>query len=86
VKQQVLESVRDYYANVLKTNDDLKTSACCPAELPSPHMQRLLKNVHEAVLVKFYGCGSPLPVAAEGLTVLDLVCGAGRDAFLLSQC
>lgn len=85
MKQQVLEAVRDYYASVLQTNDDLKTSACCPAETPSPYMQRLLKNVHETVLAKFYGCGSPIPVAAEGCTVLDLGCGAGRDAFLLSQ-
>ncbi len=79
------EKVRDYYANVLETSDDLKTSACCPLEAPPKHVQALLKNVHDTVQEKFYGCGSPLPLAAEGATVLDLGCGTGRDAFLLSQ-
>lgn len=83
--QQTLENVRDYYANVLETKEDLKTSACCPLEAPPPHIQKLLKNVHETVQAKFYGCGSPLPLLAEGRTVLDLGCGTGRDAFLLSQ-
>ncbi len=82
---EVQESVRDYYANVLKTSDDLKTNACCLLEAPPAHIQTLLENVHETVREKFYGCGSPLPPAAEGRTVLDLGCGAGRDAYILSQ-
>jgi hypothetical protein len=70
MNEEMRASVRDYYARVLQTNDDLKTSACCPAERPSPYVQRLLKNVHETVVAKFYGCGSPLPVATRGRTVL----------------
>ncbi len=85
MSQQTLEDVQDYYGKVLKTNEDLKTSACCPLEAPPPPVQNLLKNVHNIVQEKFYGCGSPLPVAAQGATVLDLGCGSGRDAFLLSQ-
>lgn len=84
MQQATHKNVSDYYAK-LKTNEDLKTSACCPLEVPPTHVQALLKNVHETVQEKFYGCGSPLPVAAEGCTVLDLGCGTGRDAFLLSQ-
>ena len=84
MQQATHKDVSDYYAK-LKTNEDLKTSACCPLEAPPTHIQALLKNVHETVQAKFYGCGSPLPVAAEGCTVLDLGCGTGRDAFLLSQ-
>lgn len=83
--QQTLKDVQDYYGKVLQTKDDLKTSACCPLEAPPPRVQALLKNVHELVQAKFYGCGSPLPLAAEGCTVLDLGCGTGRDAFILSQ-
>jgi len=83
--QQTLEDVQDYYGKVLQTKDDLKTSACCPLEAPPPRVQALLKNVHDTVQAKFYGCGSPLPMAAEGCTVLDLGCGTGRDAFILSQ-
>lgn len=85
MSNETQEKVRDYYANVLETSDDLKTSACCPLEAPPKHVQALLKNVHDTVQEKFYGCGSPLPLAAEGATVLDLGCGTGRDAFLLSQ-
>lgn len=85
MSQQTLKDVQDYYGKVLQTNDDLKTSACCPLEAPPPRVQALLKNVHDTVQAKFYGCGSPLPVAALGRTVLDLGSGTGRDAFILSQ-
>jgi SAM-dependent methyltransferase len=84
--QQTIDDVRDYYGNVLETNEDLKTSACCPLEAPPEHVQVLLKNVHDVVQEKFYGCGSPIPLAVEGCTILDLGCGTGRDAFILSQC
>ena len=85
MSDQTLSDVQEYYGKVLQTKDDLRTSACCPLEAPSPRLQALLRNVHETVQERFYGCGSPLPLAAEGCTVLDLGCGTGRDAFLLSQ-
>lgn len=85
MSQQTLDDVQDYYGKVLQTTEDLKTSACCPLEAPPARVQVLLKNVHDTVQAKFYGCGSPLPLAAEGCTVLDLGCGSGRDAYLLSQ-
>ena len=81
----IVEDVRDYYANVLKTKNDLKTSACCPAESPPAHVQALLKNVHSVIQQKSYGCGSPLPLAVRGCHVLDIGCGTGRDAYILSQ-
>ena len=80
-----IAKVKEYYGHTLETNEDLKTSACCPLDAPPEHVQTLLKNVHDTVQSKFYGCGSPLPVAAKGATVLDLGCGTGRDAYLLSQ-
>lgn len=33
---------------------------------------------------KFYGCGSPIPEEVEGITVLDLGCGTGRDVYVAS--
>ena len=72
MSQQTLDDVQDYYGKVLETNEDLKTSACCPLEAPPERVQALLKNVHDTVQAKFYGCGSPLPMAAEGCPVLDL--------------
>ena len=83
--QRTLESVAEYYGQVLRSHDDLKTSACCTTENPPEHIKPLLINLHEEVQRKFYGCGSPFPLALEGCTVLDLGCGSGRDAFLLSQ-
>ncbi|MEU2911961.1 methyltransferase domain-containing protein [Streptomyces massasporeus] len=81
----VAESVKDYYGRVLASSADLKTSACCTDEAPPPHIAAALGAVHDEVMERFYGCGSPIPPALEGATVLDLGCGSGRDAYVLSQ-
>jgi arsenite methyltransferase len=81
----VTESVRDYYGRVLKSSADLKTSACCLTEALPPHVAAVLPDVHEEVKARFYGCGSPIPAALEGITVLDLGCGSGRDCYVLSK-
>ena len=80
-----LGEVRRYYGSVLQSSADLKTGACCPAEAMPGHLRLLLDDVHPAVRERFYGCGSPLPPALEGMTVLDLGCGSGRDVYLLSR-
>lgn len=80
-----LESVKQYYGKVLGSNKDLQTSACCTAEAMPAHLRELLKDVHDEVQDKFYGCGSPIPSELEGRTVLDLGSGSGRDCFLLSR-
>ncbi|WP_149182563.1 methyltransferase domain-containing protein [Streptomyces sp. TRM49041] len=81
----VAESVKDYYGKVLASSADLKTSACCTDAAPPPHIAAALARVHDEVMERFYGCGSPLPPALEGATVLDLGCGSGRDVYVLSQ-
>lgn len=85
MSSEIQDKVKDYYGNVLETSDDLLTSACCPLEAPPIHVQDLLKNIHDTVQSKFYGCGSPIPLAAKGCTILDLGCGTGRDVYILSQ-
>ena len=80
-----LESVKAYYGQVLKTNQDLQTSACCTAEALPPHLAAVAAELHDEVVEKFYGCGSPIPHALAGATVLDLGCGSGRDTFILSK-
>ena len=40
--------------------------------------------IHEDIIKKFYGCGSPIPQGILGATVLDLGCGTGRDCFMAS--
>ncbi|MFH9071372.1 methyltransferase domain-containing protein [Streptomyces alboflavus] len=79
------DAVKDYYGKVLSSSKDLKTSACCTAEAPPAHIAAALSKVHDEVKDRFYGCGSPIPSALEGATVLDLGCGTGRDAYVLSQ-
>jgi len=79
------ESVKNYYGQVLKSSQDLKTSACCTLDAMPLFLRPFLADVHPEVVARFYGCGSPLPPALEGCTVLDLGCGSGRDCYLLSR-
>ncbi|MCB1628001.1 MAG: methyltransferase domain-containing protein, partial [Xanthomonadales bacterium] len=79
------QSVQTYYGQTLSGSADLKTGACCDPSAMSPRLRALLADLHPDVLARFYGCGSPVPVAVEGLSVLDLGCGSGRDAYLLSR-
>ncbi|CAG0904122.1 unnamed protein product, partial [Cyprideis torosa] len=85
-KFALIGNEREYYGQILKTNDDLKTGACQvkPRSVPSI-IRNALKNVHETVQMKYYGCGLPFPEAVEGCSVLDLGCGTGRDVYVLSQ-
>ncbi len=81
-----LDSIKEYYGKVLKSNADLKTTACCTAESIPLHLRDILKQLHDEVITKFYGCGSPIPfLDLEGKTVLDLGSGSGRDCYLLSK-
>lgn len=77
--------VRHYYGDVLRSSRDLRTGACCPAEAMPAELRVLLDDLHPEIKDRFYGCGSPLPPALEGMTVLDLGCGSGRDVYLLSR-
>ncbi|WP_446809673.1 methyltransferase domain-containing protein [Methylomonas sp. 2BW1-5-20] len=82
---EISESVRHYYGQVLQSSSDLKTSACCSIDAMPGYLKALLAGLHPEVLERFYGCGSPLPPALQGKTVLDLGCGSGRDCYLLSK-
>jgi arsenite methyltransferase len=83
--EMTLEAVRNYYGRVLKSTQDLQTSACCTAEKLPAHLLEVEKLIADEVKDKFYGCGSPLPLALEGATAVDLGCGSGRDTFILSK-
>ncbi|MDK2792361.1 MAG: arsenite methyltransferase [Deferribacteres bacterium] len=79
------DDIKEYYGKVLKTKYDLKTSACCSTESVPDYVKSILLDIEEEILDKFYGCGSPIPLAVEGCTVIDLGCGTGRDAYILSR-
>lgn len=78
-------SVRTYYGETLQSSNDLRTTACCSIDGMPADLRSILSQLHPEVRDRFYGCGSPLPPALEGMTVLDLGCGSGRDAYLLSR-
>jgi len=82
---KTLKVVQDYYGKTLAGSKDLKTSACCSLESVPEHHRRILAEIEPEILDRFYGCGSPLPPALAGCTVLDLGCGTGRDVFLASR-
>ena len=77
--------VKEYYGKILKTNADLKTSACCGPESLPAHLRPLAAKVHDEVTAKYYGCGLVAPAVLDGCRVLDLGSGSGRDAYILAQ-
>jgi len=79
------EAIQTYYGQTLQSSADLKTSACCTLTAMPKHLRILLADIHPEVSARFYGCGSPLPPALAGCTVLDLGCGSGRDCYVLSR-
>ena len=76
---------QSYYGDVLSGSSDLKTSACCCAEAPPQWLRGAIGRLPDEILTKFYGCGSPLPLALDGCVVLDLGCGTGRDVYTAAQ-
>ena len=79
------ESVQDYYGKELSKSEDLKTNACCTIEEPPKHIKKALANIHDEVMAKYYGCGLTVPDQLEGLTIVDLGSGSGRDVYIASQ-
>lgn len=79
------KDIREYYGTVLKNSGDLKTNACCASEAIPDRHKAILAEIPSEILEKFYGCGSPIPPDPRGCAVLDLGCGAGRDAYLISR-
>lgn len=83
-KEDIRNSVKHYYSKVIKKTKDLKTSACCSTNSLPPYLKEVEKKILSPIKEKFYGCGSPIPPLVEGKKILDLGCGTGRDAYLLS--
>ena len=84
-EQKTLASVEEYYGKVLATSKDLKTSACTAAKRPHRLIIDAMRKIPDEVMAKFYGCGNPIPFGIDGLTVLDLGSGSGRDCYLASK-
>lgn len=85
IMENVHAEVQKYYGIELQATEDLKTNACCTMTKPPVHIQAALKNVHDEVQAKYYGCGLTIPSAIQGLRILDLGSGSGRDCYIASQ-
>ncbi|MCL1848320.1 MAG: methyltransferase domain-containing protein [Clostridiales bacterium] len=81
----IIENVKEYYGRQLQGKGDLQSGACCCADAPPAEIRAILPLIADEILDKFYGCGSPFPSLLEGMTVLDLGCGTGRDVYIASK-
>ncbi len=77
--------VKEYYGKVLQSSKDLKTDACCTdMQLPN-YLKKALSQIQDEVMSRYYGCGLVAPQMLEGMRILDLGSGSGRDCYVLSQ-
>jgi len=77
--------VSKYYGEDLQSTNDLQTNACCTLSKPPKHITKALSQISEEVKSKYYGCGLTIPTAVEGLRILDLGSGSGRDCYIASK-
>lgn len=77
------EDVREYYGQTLQGSSDLQTNACCD-QVPPNWLKPVLARLHHEVVNRYYGCGLVAPPLLQGMRVLDLGCGSGRDVYVLS--
>ena len=83
---EIVEQVKEYYGKVLDGTKDLKTKACCCSSTGLPkEVRETLSLIDDEIVTHYYGCGSPIPPLLEGMTVLDLGCGTGRDVYVASK-
>lgn len=84
---EIRSEVSSYYSELTtKKEGKLASNVCCCASDAMPdYVRKTASMLPDEITTKFYGCGSPIPDAIEGCTVLDLGCGTGRDVFIASR-
>lgn len=75
--------VKDYYGKQLQSSTDLQTDACCDVA-PPQWLKPVLSKLHPEVVNRYYGCGLVAPSELEGMRILDLGSGSGRDVYALA--
>lgn len=79
------DEVKSYYGAQLQKSEDLQTNACCTNVKPTGEICEALAQIHDEVHAKYYGCGLTIPSKIEGLKILDLGSGSGRDCYIASK-
>ena len=83
----IREAVKAYYSEAtLHREGQLKSGICCCGSDAYPdYVKEILKKIPDEISIRSYGCGSPLPEALEGCTILDLGCGTGQDVYVAAE-
>ncbi len=81
----MFDEVKEYYGKILQSSNDLKTDACCTDTNMPDYIKQAMSNIHTEVASRYYGCGLVRPEELEGMRILDLGSGSGRDCYILSQ-
>ena len=79
------QEVQNYYGKQLAKSEDLQTNACCTIDPPPKYISEIIGQIHDEVVSKYYGCGLTIPNKLEGVKILDLGSGSGRDCFIASK-
>ncbi len=79
--KNIKQAVKKYYGEEIQETADLKTNVCVPLDSIPDYMGSVISLVNDEIKRKYYGCGSPIPLCTEGLKVLDVGCGTGRDCY-----
>lgn len=79
------DQVQEYYGKTLQGSDDLQTNACCTDDGMPEFLKPVLSNIHDEVMMRYYGCGLVCPEQLTGMRILDLGSGSGRDCYALAQ-
>ena len=81
----MFNEVKEYYGKILQNSGDLKTDACCTDTDMPDHLKQAMSKIHPEVAARYYGCGLVRPQQLEGMRILDLGSGSGRDCYILAQ-
>jgi arsenite methyltransferase len=81
----ITQITKEYYGKILHKSSDLKTNACCTNIKYPNYIKNIMTKIHDEILSTYYGCGLVIPDCLSDLNIMDLGCGTGRDAYILSH-